>query len=243
MSMTSSNNSSGGQATLISLLLAIIILAGLWFGPQLLKPQDGQTASAPSVTVTAESWPTREPTFTPISVSKATLVPTIVSTPSPVPTVIVIDKQKIGNLESFAVKMSTVRFESVDVLVLAGFTLPKGKDTVTVEYYATVIFGVSVKDIDFKVQGNSVIVMVPRVKVLSVEPIWNRMRIIDSDASFLNSNIQQVVTNAWANADTQIRNVASVDRELNDLAQSHTELLIKDHLYKLGFQNITINSK
>lgn len=242
MTTTPSNNPFRGQTMLLSMLVAAIFLAILWF---LAGFQDrSQMAASPSPQPeTSEPWPTREPILTPVVIPTVTLVPTQQPTPSPVPTIIKISEERIGRLESFAVTMSTVRVERKDVWQVAGFTLPFGRDTISVEYYARVTLGIQYKDIEFSPNGSSVVVKIPKAQILNVEPLWDRLRIIDSDPALFNSKIPQTTTEAWKQADAQIRNAVETDSELKDLAQHYAGLLVKDQLRELGFEHIEIQYK
>lgn len=224
----------------VSVVLAALLLGGVWLLSQAFAG-GRDLATGASATGTAEPWPAVPPTFTPLIAPTTTLVPTPAPTMTPAPTPIIINQQRLGNLETFAVTMSTVHTETRTALEIAGLEL--SRDSVTINYVARVTLGVNFEDITFDTDGAAVTVDIPPVKILSVTPDWERSKPIGSETAIINNQMAAVVQEAWKKADLAIRADVAADEELQQLAQSYTELLLEKHLRELGFEQITIRQR
>lgn len=222
----------------ISVALALALLGAMWLIGQAFA---GPAATA-GPTATPEPWPTLPATLTPtVAAPTATLVVPPTPTMTPAPTPIMINQQRLGNLETFAVTMSTVHTETRTALEIAGLEI--SRDSVTINYVARVTLGVVFEDITFDTDGAAVTVNIPPVKILSVTPDWERSKPIGSETAIINNQMAAVVQEAWKKADLTIRAAVAADEELQQLAQSYTELLLEKHLRELGFERITIRQR
>lgn len=222
----------------ISIALAMVLLGALWlFGQAFAGP-----AATAGPTTTPEPWPTVPPPPSPtVAAPTATLVvpptATMIPTPTPIP-ITIEDRQRIATLGTFAITASTVHTETQATW---GGPLPFfGTDSITIYYVARVTLGVNFDQVIYMPQGERVTVRVPAIRILSVEYDSQRSQIINRQVAWGKTEIDKVLLQAWGKADAGIRANVAEDDELLSLARLHTELLIKDQLRELGFQQVGV---
>lgn len=229
----------GLTTTLLTVLLTSAILVGVWYAFQRPAPPD-------TPPVASAAWPTALATFTPVVVSTATALPqpTVAPAPTakPAPTPITINQQRIAELATMSITLSTAQEtqgEDAKVLGIPTAWL-NGRDSVVVEYVAKVKLGIDSNAIKYEPDGTEVKVSLPPVEVLGIEPVWAKSRIIASEQRFIGSNSIGSETEAWKKADGQIRAHVLNDSELLNTARQFTRLQIEEQLRKLGFTTVIV---
>jgi hypothetical protein len=247
-----SNQPSDQPRSTLATVVGAIVLAAILLGGYVLIQRGGgsptaQVSSSSSATPDT-SWPTTGPTFTPqpsaTPHATATAQPTATALPTatPLPTAIpiVINKQQVGELAVMVVTVSSIQTIRGEDAKLFGIPVPLTSESITVEYVVRVKLGVKYDQIQYRPNGQSVSVNVPAIEILSIEPVWDKSKIVGTDQRFIGSNLTEMQKKAWEAAHEKIKQRVLGDTELLAQAQMFIELILKDNLRNLGFTTVSI---
>ena len=224
---------------ILTIVVAILILAGLGLLARLLSPSEDELVALPTSGPT-EDWPTPIPsataTQTPTSLPPAP--PTETPTPVPSPTPIVIGSfQELGELITVEYTLQTV------VEAQRERVFPLSPERIILVAVGNVEAGVDltqIQDDDIVIDGTSVSITLPPAHVTSVELLPSESEIFDSNRGWLLSDYDGLELEAMNKARNQLELWAVNRVNLLDQAEIEAVDQMKVFLQKLGFQEIEV---
>jgi len=250
-SISSTNQQIANQSIIIAtLIVAVAILGGLWFMSRSETPPT-VTPTVTSTAETAQDWPAVPPTFThtptatmtgtpaPTATSAPTHTPTPTFTPSPMPTPtpIVVGWRELGHLTSVEFTVTTV----VDLEKESSWWWPK--DSILIMAVGQVEASVDltqIKDADVEIEANKVKLVLPHASISSIELVLDETRILRKDGWFPGEGLEVEALNQ---AQTQIKDWATTQGNLIDIAEKLAKAQLENFLRKLGFDDVEITFK
>lgn len=230
-------------ALFLSVLAAVIILAGVYLLYRILALPPAPAPLAAVTEGTSEAWPAAPATFTatPPPSPRATLPPPATATPTPTPTPLPPPVwEELGHLTSIRFTTSTVVERERQ---RQGLSALIGSDRVLLMAVGEVQAGVDLGQIgpeDVEIDGTRVRVVLPHATVTGVELLPGQTRIYDSEQSWILSEYEGLETEALEQARLQLRQEAANSQGMMALADRVARLQLADLLYKLGFTEVEI---
>lgn len=227
---TGSSPTSGRAASLVSsLLIAALLLGGLWFAARG-WPQRNSPAAQTEAPASAQDWPTAPPTFTPLPSPTSLVV--VTPTPLPLPS-----WQEIG-------QFATIEYyDSVDREVIHDNWAP-GKDRASVRVVASVKLGIDLNQAQtasLQPENRSIAVTLPAVKILSVTYIPERSQILDTQQQWVLSRYPGLEKQAMDQGLAEIERRANANEKMFSIATELTKSRIERLLRSYGFTTVEIS--
>lgn len=232
---------------ILSIIVAIVILAGIWL-IYWFTQSDSSTSVAEQVDSpkSTEAWPTVPPTFTPISSPTpkstpsplpptATFTPIPTPTPTATPTPIIVNWRELGYL-------TTAEFTSVTVTEFTRERSFAPDERILLKAVGKIQLGIDmsqVENLDVKVNGTSVEIVLPRAKVTSIDILPGQTQIFDN-GWFPGEGLE---TEALDKARTELERWANGEGNLLNLSEKLGQVQLENFLRQLGFKEIVITFK
>jgi hypothetical protein len=217
-------------SVLISLIVAGLLLGGIWFASRQFSNRNSASPTPASGTSVTEAWPTPPPTFTPIP------APTVpgVATPTPLP---LPAWQEIGEFATIEY------FDSVDSEVIRNNWAP-GKDRADVRVVASIKMGIDLNETqtsDLQPENRAIKVVLPPIKILSISYLKDRSQILDTQQQWVLSNYPGIEKEAMDKGLAEIEQRARNNERMLSIATELTRSRVERLLRGYGFTTVDVS--